>query len=281
MKHKRRVLFAICMLFFLLLGNVDTVEAAKKSKPELTSITFDMDYYYNTYPDLQASIGYDYNKLFNHYITCGLREGRWGSKEFNCLVYKNNYIDLQVNYGDNYEAYCIHYEAIGKSEGRNAKSNVTAKPSINGKLSGNVIGSYSTLYETDIPRAINVALAASRINGVVIQPGLAFSFSQTVLPRTPENGYVEAPVIEGGRFVQDYGGGICQVSSTLYAAMLDASLPATERHPHSVLVNYIPINMDATIYENIKDLKFTNVFPEPIQISASADNGVLTVAISK
>jgi len=281
MKQKSKKIIIICMLFYLLLGNVTTVEAAPKSKPKLTNLTFDMDYYYNTYPDLQSGIGYDYNALYNHYLAHGLQEGRWGSEEFNCSIYKSNYVDLQVAFGDDYVAYCLHYESNGKEEGRNATGNVTAKSSNSSSMLGNVIGTYSTLYEADIPRAINVALAASRINGVVIQPGGAFSFSQTVLPRTAENGYVEAPVIVGGGFVQDYGGGICQVSSTLYAAMLSANLPATERHPHSALVNYIPENMDATIYGNIKDLKFTNVFSEPIQICASADNGVLTVTISK
>lgn len=281
MKRKVKHLLAMTVLFCVLFGNVGVVEAARASQPNLTNLTFDMDYYYNTYPDLQAQIGYNYKGLYNHYMKYGLREGRWGSAEFNCLTYKNNYMDLQVAFGDDYSAYCTHYEVYGVSEGRNAKDNIATEKAPTAQLNGNAIGSYVTLYETAIPRENNVIVAASRINGVVIQPGETFSFNQTILPRTAENGYVAAPVIVGKGYVQETGGGICQVSSTLYAAMLSANLPATERYPHSLVVNYIPEGMDATIYGNIKDLKFVNIFAEPIQIYASADNGVLTVTICK
>ena len=75
------------------------------------------------------------------------------------------------------------------------------------------------------------------------------------------------------------GGGICQVSSTLYAAMLTAGLPATERHPHSLQVAYIPEGMDATISGTALDLRFTNIFAEPLQIQAAADQGTLTISL--
>ena len=143
------------------------------------------------------------------------------------------------------------------------------------------IGSYSTAYSSGTSRASNIALAVSRINGVVIQPGESFSFSQTILPRTVANGYVEAPTIVNKKYVPGIGGGICQVSSTLYAAMLNAGLPATERHPHSLKVAYIPEGMDATISGNTLDLRFTNTFAEPIQIQATADQGTLTVSLCK
>lgn len=143
------------------------------------------------------------------------------------------------------------------------------------------IGSYATAYNPNISRAVNVTLAASRINGVVIQPGESFSFSQTILPRTSANGYVEANMIVDKKYVPGIGGGICQVSSTLYAAMLSAGLPATERHPHSLKMDYIPEGMDATISGNTLDLKFTNIFAEPIQIQASADHGTLTISLYK
>ena len=144
-----------------------------------------------------------------------------------------------------------------------------------------LIGSYATAYNPNISRAVNVSLAASRINGMVIQPGESFSFNQAILPRTSANGYVEASMIVNKKFVPGIGGGICQVSSTLYAAMLSAGLPATERHPHSLRVTYIPEGMDATISGNTLDLRFTNIFAEPIQIQASADQGTLTVSLYK
>ncbi len=281
MSQKIRSVLILFTCLCVLLGNASTVVAAPASKVKLTNLTFDMDYYYNTYPDLQTQIGYNYNGLYNHYLKSGLQEGRSGSAEFNCLVYMSNYTDLQGKFGNNYTAYCTHYETYGKAEGRNAACNINVQEQKAEQSTKSVIGSYATAYNPNIPRAINVSLAASRINGVVIQPGESFSFSQTILPRTKENGYVEAPVIMGNEFVPGIGGGICQVSSTLYAAMLSANIPATERHPHSLAVSYIPTGMDATISGNAVDLKFTNIFDKPIQIQASAYEGTLTVTISK
>ena len=146
---------------------------------------------------------------------------------------------------------------------------------------GNVIGIYATKYDAKIPRANNVAVAASRINGVVVKKGEDFSFNATILPRTTANGYVNAPIFINKKHGMGIGGGVCQVSSTLYAAMLSAGLPATERHPHSLKVPYIPEGMDATIAGNTLDLRFTNTFDYAIVIGAVADNGTLTVSISR
>ena len=282
MKQKVSIFLSVVLCFCMLWGSGTFVKAAQTP---LTSLTFDADYYYNTYPDLQAALGHDYNSLYRHYLDCGLAEGRSGSAEFNCLVYRNNYPDLQASFGNDYRAYCVHYETYGKAEGRSAAGDGMA-------LAGSaaapapapvntLIGSYATAYNPNISRAVNVSLAASRINGMVIQPGDSFSFNQAILPRTSANGYVEASMIVNKKFVPGIGGGICQVSSTLYAAMLSAGLPATERHPHSLRVTYIPEGMDATISGNTLDLRFTNIFAEPIQIQASADQGTLTVSLYK
>ncbi len=151
-----------------------------------------------------------------------------------------------------------------------------ASPEANGYA---LLGTYTTKYNAKIPRATNVALAANRINGVVLNPGDLFSFTTTILPRTPENGYVSAPVIVNKEFVPGIGGGICQVSSTLYACMLTCGVPALERHPHSLPVSYIPAGMDATISGTAVDLKFVNPYNKPLMISASPDNGSLTVGL--
>lgn len=283
MKQKISLFLSMILCFCMLWGNAPSVEAAQT---QLTSLTFDMDYYYNTYPDLQVTFGYDYNSLYRHYLDYGLAEGRSGSAEFNCLVYRNNYPDLQATFGDDYRACCVHYENYGKAEGRIAAgdgmalaaSAAAAAPVI---TPGTPIGTYATSYNPNIPRAVNVSLAASRINGVIIPPGESFSFNQTILPRTAANGYVEAPMIVNKRYVPGIGGGICQVSSTLYAAMLTAGLPATERHPHSLKMTYIPEGMDATVSGNTLDLRFTNIFPESLQIQAAADQGTLTISLYK
>lgn len=284
MKRKTSIFISMVLCFCLLWGNGTPVKAAPAA---LTSLTFDVDYYYNTYPDLQAALGYDYNSLYQHYLTSGLAEGRSGSAEFNCLVYRNNYPDLQAAFGNDYRAYCAHYEAYGKAEGRNAAGNGmalsgAADTAVSAEAAANtLIGSYATAYNPNISRAVNIALASSRINGLVIQPGESFSFNQAILPRTAANGYVKANVIINKKYVLGIGGGICQVSSTLYAAMLTAGLPATERHPHSLDVGYIPVGMDATISGNALDLRFTNIFDKPIQIQAAADQGTLTISLYK
>lgn len=287
MKRKTSIFISMILCFCLLWGSGTPVKAAPAA---LTSLTFDADYYYNTYPDLQGALGYDYNSLYQHYLTSGLAEGRSGSAEFNCLVYRNNYPDLQAAFGNDYRAYCVHYETYGKAEGRSASGDGMALAPAGAKDNAaasaeapenTLLGSYATAYNPNISRAVNIALAASRINGVVIQPGDSFSFNHTILPRTAANGYVEANVIVNKKYVPGTGGGICQVSSTLYAAMLTAGLPATERHPHSLNVGYIPEGMDATISGNALDLRFTNIFDDPIQIQASADQGTLTISIYK
>lgn len=284
MKRKTSIFISMVLCFCLLWRSGTPVKAAPAA---LTSLTFDVDYYYNTYPDLQAALGYDYNSLYQHYLTSGLAEGRSGSAEFNCLVYRNNYPDLQAAFGNDYRAYCAHYEAYGKAEGRNAAGNGmalsgAADTAVSAEAAANtLIGSYATAYNPNISRAVNIALASSRINGLVIQPGESFSFNQAILPRTAANGYVKANVIVNKKYVLGIGGGICQVSSTLYAAMLTAGLPATERHPHSLDVGYIPVGMDATISGNALDLRFTNIFDKPIQIQAAADQGTLTISLYK
>ncbi len=142
-----------------------------------------------------------------------------------------------------------------------------------------LLGTYSTNYNAGIPRATNVSVAANRINGYVLKPGDIFSFTTVILPRTTANGYVSAPVIVNKEFVPGLGGGICQVSSTLYACMLTCGVPALERHPHSLPVSYIPKGMDATISGTAVDLKFANPYDRPLMISANPDNGKLTVGL--
>lgn len=297
MKRKQWIFGMISMLFCagIIMINPSQVKAGNAGTDAYRT-EFDADYYYNTYPDVAAAIGNNTEALFQHYVTFGIKEGRSASAEFNVQAYRQRYADLQAAYGDDLAGYCRHYAVFGKAEGRNAsadgqtmvapaESSAQENPSENiaeeqpADTFGNVIGTCTTTYDAKIPRANNVALAAQRINGVVLKPGQGFSFSQTVLPRTRANGYVEAPIFVSGEVSTGIGGGICQVSSTLYAAMIRAGLPATERHPHSRPVDYLPKGYDATIAGNRLDLKFTNIFSQPLLIQASANNGVLTVTL--
>ena len=241
----------IGVLFLLILFNSITVFAA--GNEEYFRSVFDPDYYYNQYPDLQGQLGNDSEALFHHFMTIGVREGRSGNAEFNLRAYVLHNRDLLDYYKTDLSAYCKHYMEIGKAEGR------TCLPT--GDEQG-LIGTYSTHYDTTAPRAVNIGIAVERLNGTVIQPGQLFSYSQTLLPRIPENGYVMAPAI--GRY--EYGGGICQVSTTLYNAVLRAELNVTERSPHSMTVHYVDLSEDAAIAGTYKDFKFVNSTEYPIYI---------------
>lgn len=122
-----------------------------------------------------------------------------------------------------------------------------------------LIGQAETpLLDDSASRVENINLACGAINGVVIYPGGSFSFNETVGRRTEANGYGDAPVLVNGHKEDGCGGGVCQVSSTLYMAALEAGLQIDERHPHSHGVGYAPEGKDATVVFGEKDLAFTN-----------------------
>lgn len=263
---------ALCLCF---LSNVSVQARELPAGGPDYSAVFDANYYYNANPDVQTAIGNDADKLLEHFVTSGMKEGRTGKAEFNVREYMKNNLDLVPVLGvKDLRAYYYHYIQSGKAEGRSA----TAK---NAAADVNEIASFSTAYNTEEDRAINVELASGKINGLVIQPGDTFSFSNSILSRTIENGYVLAPSFAGGRVVTSVGGGICQVSSTLYVTMMLASLPATERYPHSLAVDYVPEGLDSAIVEGVKDLKFKNTYSCPVQINSKTENGTLTVSIHK
>lgn len=269
-KWKRTAAFILCLCFL----SGFAVQAAELPSGNIDySAVFDAEYYYNTYQDVQQTIGFDEEGLLEHFINSGMQEGRMGKADFNVRSYMKNNLDLLSVYGiRDLSAYYYHYIQSGKAEGRSA-----GYPSRN----ADEIASFSTQYNTEEDRAINVELAARRINGIVIQPGTSFSFSNSIMSRTMENGYVVAPSFASGRVVSSVGGGICQVSSTLYVTMMLSSIPATERYAHSLTVDYVPKGLDSAIVEGVKDLRFKNPYDYPIRIDSSAENGTLTVTISK
>ena len=143
----------------------------------------------------------------------------------------------------------------------------------------NLYASYSSKYVNNKDRTTNLRIASKAIDGTVIQPGQTFSFNKVVGKRTKSRGYKEAYVFSGSGTVMGVGGGICQVSTTLYVAVLKAELEVTERYSHSMIVHYVDPSMDAAIAEGLKDLKFINNTDAPIYIEASADGSTLHFAI--
>ncbi len=152
---------------------------------------------------------------------------------------------------------------------------------LNKQLFNHTLSQYTTSYSTaDRGRSTNVALAASKINGIVLAPGEVFSFNGSVGARTASAGFREAPVYVNGESVQGTGGGICQVSSTLYSAVLYADLEIVSRRNHSMTVAYIPNGQDATVSYGTIDFKFKNNTEYPIKINTSAGGGKLTVSLT-
>jgi vancomycin resistance protein YoaR len=138
---------------------------------------------------------------------------------------------------------------------------------------------FSTWYsEKDGGRCANIALAASKINGIILQPYGEFSFNQTVGKRTRSAGFFQAKIIVNGEYVLGVGGGVCQVSTTLYNTALLSGLSIEEAHGHSLQVSYVPPSRDAMVSTS-HDLKIFNPHPFPVKFCLSAKNGILTVAV--
>ena len=130
-----------------------------------------------------------------------------------------------------------------------------------------LLGSYTTSFSTSAAnRRKNVNSGTGHINGMVLYPGDEFSMHDTVTPFTEENGYAMAGSYLNGEVVDSMGGGICQVSTTLYNAVIRAELEITERSPHSMVVHYVDISEDAAIAGDYKDFKFVNSTDYPIYI---------------
>lgn len=144
-----------------------------------------------------------------------------------------------------------------------------------------VLGSFTTDYRTSgSSRVANVENGCKLINGATLYPGEEFSACDVVTPFTAANGYYMAGSYLNGKVVDSLGGGICQVTTTLYNAVLLAELEVTERHNHSMTVSYVDLSADAAIAESSgKDLKFINNTDYPIYIEAYTSNKKVTFNI--
>lgn len=138
----------------------------------------------------------------------------------------------------------------------------------------NILGKASTDYSSSSAnRATNIQNGTEKLNGVVLFPGEEFSVCDAMVPFTEENGYELGASYADGAVVESFGGGICQVSTTLYLALLRSELEITDRSNHSMLVNYVKPSMDAAIAEGSKDLKFKNNLEYPIYIEGYTYGG--------
>lgn len=137
----------------------------------------------------------------------------------------------------------------------------------------------SKITDSNAARLNNVRLAAEKINGVILNPDEEFRYLSHIEPITTANGYTVANVYNNGKVEQDVGGGVCQVSSTLYSAVLFADLEVTRRYNHSLVVHYVPLGQDATVSSGELDFRFRNNTNEPVKIKTNFTYSGITVSI--
>lgn len=142
-----------------------------------------------------------------------------------------------------------------------------------------LLGACTTKIGGTSNRLSNVKLAASFCNEKILSPGEDFSYNGTVGRRTSARGFKPAPAYVAGETVEEIGGGICQVSSTIYLASLRANMGIVERHNHGYTVGYVPDGLDATVYSGSLDFRFRNTSKYPIKIVASVTDRTLNISI--
>lgn len=141
------------------------------------------------------------------------------------------------------------------------------------------LGTFSTYCGSGQTRVVNIKNGVKKINGSVIMPGEEFSAGKAMQPFEKSNGYVEAGAFENGELVQSVAGGICQVSTTLYNAVIAAELEVTSRQPHSMTVSYVKPSRDAAIAGDYKDFRFKNNLDTPIFVEGYVSNGNVVFTI--
>ena len=142
------------------------------------------------------------------------------------------------------------------------------------------LATFTTRYDvSDVDRTTNLRLACQKINGTVLLAGETFSYNDVVGARTVAAGYKNAKIYEAGQVVDGLGGGICQISSTLYNAALYANLEIVERRNHQFVTSYVPAGRDATVVYGSTDFKFKNTRKYPIRLVATANAGIATISI--
>lgn len=162
---------------------------------------------------------------------------------------------------------------------------ITVEPTVkvsdlNNELFRDVLATFSTKYDKYYTNRVkNLELAGQKVNGTILYPGEEFSYNKVVGERTVANGFKEAHVFAGGKVVDGLGGGICQVSTTLYNTVLMSDLKVTERKAHMMHTGYNEPGKDATVVYGSIDFRFVNNRKTPIKISMEVKNGVVTSTI--
>lgn len=191
-----------------------------------------------------------------------------------------------VDYDKTVEQFVSYIENDWDKESQIAFETTTkiAKPKYTSKdcekVSNEPMGTYTTYFSVGVVnRNANIKNGAEKLSDNVIYPGEQFSCNEHLIPWTEDNGWYPAGTYSDGEVVDSLGGGICQVSSTLYNALLNAEIKIIERYPHSMAVSYVPLSADAALAGDYKDLVFENNTDAPIYVQAHYSEGSITFNI--
>lgn len=240
-----------------------------EKEPKRLDVTFDADA-----DKIETLLGVNAENLNQEAVNCGLKreEGSF------TIIDGADGIEVDVTASVDVIRDYLKQEWDGKNATIALATEVTKPQGTREELSKvkDVLGSFHTDFgSSSAGRAKNVRNGAEKINGSVIYPGEQFSVYASVSPFDAENGYELAGSYENGTTVQTYGGGICQVSTTLYNAVILSELQIDERFNHSMIVTYVKPSMDAAIAGTSKDLKFTNNTDAPIYIEGYTNGSQL------
>jgi len=211
--------------------------------------------------------------------TVTLKEGYSLPTIVQAKLYNSDSIDVPVKWNptsvDTSKIGSSVYAGVVDGYKKTIKLNLTVKESV-------PIAQYTTYFDSgQVNRTENIRLAAKALDGKLLAPGERFSFNESVGERTAEAGYKEALIIEGDVFTPGLGGGVCQVSSTLYNAVILAKLEVLERHHHTLPISYVPPGQDATVAFPVLDFRFRNSSDDYLLIRSFVEGSTLTFKFFK
>lgn len=199
------------------------------------------------------------------------------------LVGCNNTNNSEINHSTTNEN-ATNNTNVSRLSTQNSNTEVKPTAPIVEETKEEQISTFSTqISQDDASRQKNIKLGCEELNGTIVKTGETFSFCETLGPATPEKGYEKAETFDSeGNTIMDYGGGKCQISSTLYNAVLAVpTLTVVERYPHSKRVYYVEEGKDATVCYGSVDFKFRNDNDFDIKIVATGETDTLTVSLFK
>ncbi len=232
-----------------------------------------------------SPIPMEYNVTPCEAVNAQLLFDTYGLKPIDAILDESDYSITQEVLGYGFDVAALQAQIDGAAEGETLTIPFTYLPAaltkaqIDATLFCDTLGSVSTNHTNDRNRTNNLKLACKALNGKIIRPGETFSYNATLGERTTAKGYKPAGAYAAGKNVETVGGGICQVSSTLYYACLKADLEIVERTAHGLTVSYMPFGMDATVSWGTLDFKFRNNTDYPIRIQASVSGGQVHVKL--